>query len=116
MLQQEAASHSLVKVETPNGAMDTSTPISQKFVAMTTPTTNMTVPEPMDQDVPVTISALQACQVQGVQQPVVPQTVTSQMFAGRAVSIAPLQTPGNPKKLYLDILLLYEGTYIIEFM
>jgi hypothetical protein len=38
------------------------------------------------------------------------------MFAGRAVSIAPLQTPGNPKKLYLDILLLYEGTYIIEFM
>lgn len=93
MLQQEAASHSLVKVETPNGAMDTSTPISQKFVAMTTPTTNMTVPEPMDQDVPVTISALQACQVQGVQQPVVPQTVTSQMFAGRAVSIAPLQTP-----------------------
>ena len=95
MLQQEAASHTLIKAEPSHGAMDTTTPISQNFVAMTTATTSVTVPEPMDQDTPVTVSIPQACQVQGVQQSAVAQTVTPQMFASRAVSVAPLQNPGK---------------------
>ena len=91
MLQQEAASHTLVKAEaSSNGAMDTTTPAAQNFVAMTT-ATSMTAPEPMDEDPPVTISAQL---VQGVQQTPVPRTVTPQMFATRGVSVAPLQNPG----------------------
>ena len=101
MLQQEAACHTLVKAEaSSNGAMDTATTAPVNFVAMTT-ATSMTVPEPMDEDPAVTISAQQ---VQGVQQTAVPQTVASQMFASRGVSVAcsqpeilsvaPLQNPG----------------------
>jgi hypothetical protein len=96
MLQQEAASHTLVKGEpSSNGAMDTSTPISQNFVAMTT-TTSMTVPEPMDEDPPVTVSAQQT---QAPQQPVLPLTPTPQTFAARGVSVATLQSPGNFRSL-----------------
>ena len=92
MLQQEAANHTLVKAEaSSNGAMDTTTPAPQNFVAMTT-ATSMTVPEPMDVDPTVTIPTQQ---VQGLQQTAVPRAVTPQMFASRGVSVAPLQTPGN---------------------
>lgn len=103
MLQQEAAGHTFIKTESSNGAMETTTPPSQNVVFVTTETTNMTVPEPMDQDGLSTIQHAQskACPVQGVTlRPVVSQI--PQMFPERAVSVASLLNSG--KNLFIDIL------------
>ena len=91
MLQQEAVSHTSIKVEPSNGAMDTNTtttPIPPEFVARTTVTTDMTAPEPMDQDTPAMVP---------IQQSPLPnvQTVTPQIFASHTMSVAPLPNTGN---------------------
>lgn len=91
MLQQEAASlTTLIKTEPSNGAMDTTATMPSEFVAITTAATNMTHPEPMEQDAPESVTSPQACQAQSAQ-----QSVTSPMLATRTVSVTPLQTPGN---------------------
>ncbi|XP_028408449.1 protein lin-54 homolog [Dendronephthya gigantea] len=93
MLQQEAASlTTLIKTEPSNGAMDATTTMPSEFVAITTATTNMTCPEPMEQDAPESVTSPQTCQAQSVQ-----QSVASPMHATRTVSVAPLQTPGLPQ-------------------